>query len=45
VHLLGKAVLAQVLNRWALRLEEPRLEPGESLPYMLDFYRMRFGVA
>jgi cytochrome P450 len=42
VHLLGKAVLAQVLDRWSPRLEEPRLDPDEPLPYMLDFYRMRF---
>jgi cytochrome P450 len=44
VHLLGKAVLAQTLSRNSLRLEEPRLEPGEPLPHMLDFYRMRFRV-
>ncbi len=44
VHLLGKAVLAQVLHRYSLKLQEPKLEPGEQLPYMLDFYRMRFGV-
>jgi cytochrome P450 len=44
VHLLGKAVLAQVLTRHSPRLEEPRLDPGEPLPHMLDFYRMRFAV-
>jgi len=44
VHLLGKAVLAQVLTRHSPRLQEPRLEPGEPLPHMLDFYRMRFAV-
>jgi hypothetical protein len=42
VHLLGKAVLAEVLERHSPRLVEPELEPGEALPYMLDFYRIRF---
>ena len=44
VHLLGKAVLARVLDRHRLTLEEPKLEPGEPLPHMLDFFRMRFRV-
>ena len=44
VHLLSKAVLARVLDRHRLTLEEPKLEPGEPLPHMLDFFRMRFRV-
>ena len=43
MHLLGKAVLAQTPSN-SLRLEEPQLEPGEPLPHMLGFYRMRFRV-
>ncbi|HEX8741798.1 MAG TPA: cytochrome P450 [Thermoleophilaceae bacterium] len=42
VYLLGKAALAQLLDRWDLTLEEPRLEPGEPLPHMLDFYSVLF---
>src|SRR4051794_32348728 len=42
VLLLGKAVLARMLERYELRLEEPRLEPGEPLPHMLDFFSIRF---
>jgi cytochrome P450 len=45
VHLLGKAVLAQMLARHRLRLESPKLDPGEPLPHMLDFFRMRFRVS
>jgi cytochrome P450 len=44
VLLLGKAVLARVLDEYTLTLEEPKLEPGEPLPYMLDFFCARFGV-
>jgi cytochrome P450 len=42
VYLLGKATLAQLLHGWDLTLDEPRLEPGEPLPHMLDFFSMRF---
>jgi cytochrome P450 len=41
VQLLGKAALAQLLDRWDLTLEEPRLEAGEPLPHMLDFFSIR----
>jgi cytochrome P450 len=44
VLLLGKAVLARMLDEYKLRLEEPELEPGPELPHMLDFFAMRFGV-
>jgi cytochrome P450 len=42
VLLLGKAVLARMLERFQLKLEAPRLEPGEPLPHMLDFFSIRF---
>ncbi len=42
VYLLGKAALAQLLARWDLTLDEPRLDAGEPLPNMLDFYSVRF---
>jgi cytochrome P450 len=42
VLLLGKAVLARMLERFRLTLEEPRLDPGEPLPHMLDFFAARF---
>jgi cytochrome P450 len=42
VLLLGKAVLARMLERFELKLEEPKLEPGEPLPHMLDFFSVRF---
>ncbi len=38
VLLLGKAVIARVLERSSLAVERPRLTPGEPLPYMLDFF-------
>jgi cytochrome P450 len=44
VLLLGKAVLARMLAAYELELEEPALDPGEPLPHMLDFFRMRFAV-
>jgi cytochrome P450 len=44
VLLLGKAVLARMLARFELELEEPRLEPGEPLPHMLDFFAIRFSA-
>jgi cytochrome P450 len=42
VLLLGKAVLARMLERYRLTLEEPRLEAGGPLPHMLDFVSTRF---
>ena len=44
VELLGRAVLASVLSEWELELVEPRLEPGEPLPTMLDFFSLRFAA-
>jgi hypothetical protein len=44
VLLLGKAALAQLLDRWDLTLEEPRLAAGGPLPHMLDFFSLRFGA-
>ena len=44
VLLLGKAVLGRGLERWRLALEHPRLEPGQPLPHMLDFFSVRFRV-
>jgi cytochrome P450 len=45
VLLLGKAVLARMLERFSLRLEEPALDADADLPYMLDFFSVRFGVS
>jgi cytochrome P450 len=42
VLLLGKAVLARMLDRFQLELEDPKLEPGEPLPHMLDFFSVKF---
>jgi cytochrome P450 len=44
VLLLGKAVLARMLERFQLELEEPKLDPGEPLPHMLDFFSIRFAA-
>jgi cytochrome P450 len=44
VLLLGKAVLGRILERFQLELVEPKLEPGEPLPHMLDFFALRFAV-
>jgi cytochrome P450 len=44
VLLLGKAVIAQVLSRWALTLDEPSLPAGGSMPTMLDYYSARFSA-
>jgi cytochrome P450 len=44
VLLLGKAVLARVLERFSLELAEPALEPDADLPYMLDFFSIRLRV-
>jgi len=44
VLLLGKAVLARVLERHELTLEAPALEAGRDLPLMLDFFDIEFRV-
>jgi cytochrome P450 len=44
VLLLGKAVLARVLARHELTLEQPQLEAGRDLPLMLDFFDIEFRV-
>ncbi len=44
VLLLGKAVLAQLLDRYELDLREPDLDLSGSLPYMLDFFALRFAA-
>jgi cytochrome P450 len=44
VLLIGKAVIASVLERYDLTLEHPQLAPGEPLPYMLDFFDGRLGI-
>ncbi len=45
VLLLGKAALAQILQRFSLTLEAPRLPSGGDLPYMLNFFETRFTVS
>jgi cytochrome P450 len=45
VLLLGKAALAQTLQRYRLNLEQPRLPAGGDLPYMLNFFETRFSVS
>src|SRR5581483_8839135 len=42
--LLGKAVIAQVLSRWALSLKEPSIPAGGPMPTMLDYYSARFSA-
>jgi cytochrome P450 len=44
VSLLGKAVIAQLLDRYEVTLREPELDAGEELPNMLDFFDIRFDV-
>jgi cytochrome P450 len=44
VLLLGKAVIARILERYSLTLEAPELAVGEPLPYMVDFFEARFGL-
>jgi cytochrome P450 len=44
VLLLGKAVLARMLEEYKLDLLEPKLPPGGELPHMLDFFAIRFGA-
>jgi cytochrome P450 len=42
VYLLGKAVLAHVLDEYELELAEPELPASGSMPEMLDFFCIRF---
>ena len=44
VLLLGKAVIANVLDAYQLQLDHPHLDAGEPLPHMLDFFETRFTV-
>jgi cytochrome P450 len=44
VMLLGKAVLARMLNEYSLKLVEPSLPAGGEQPTMLDFFSIRFDV-
>jgi cytochrome P450 len=44
VLLLGKAVLARMLDEYSLTLVEPRLPAGGEQPAMLDFFSIRFDV-
>jgi cytochrome P450 len=45
VLLLGKAVLARMLDEYELTLREPRLVPSDPLPAMVDFFAIRFDAA
>jgi cytochrome P450 len=42
VYLLGKAVLAHVLDEYELKLAEPELPESGAMPAMLDFFCIRF---
>jgi cytochrome P450 len=44
VLLLGKAVLARMLDEYKLELAEPDLDPSRPLPHMLDFFSIRFNA-
>jgi cytochrome P450 len=41
---LGKELLATVLSERRLRLKDPKLDPDEPLPHMLDFFGIRVGL-
>ncbi|MEA2449758.1 MAG: hypothetical protein QOG63_1690 [Thermoleophilaceae bacterium] len=45
VYLLGKAVIARMLDEYDLNLLEPELPMPGPLPEMLDFYAIRFDAA
>jgi cytochrome P450 len=45
VSLLGKAAIGEILQRYRLGLEHPRLPSGGDLPYMLNFFETRFSVS
>jgi cytochrome P450 len=42
--LIGKAVLADLMRQRRFRLLEPKLDPDQPLPHMLDFFRLRLAV-
>ncbi|MFL5908500.1 MAG: cytochrome P450, partial [Solirubrobacterales bacterium] len=42
--LVGKAMLARLLDQRRVVLLEPSLDPDRPLPRMLDFFRLRFGI-
>jgi cytochrome P450 len=44
VYLLGRAVLAMMLERFEVELTHPSLDPARPLPYMLDHFELRFAV-
>lgn len=44
VLLLGKAVIAGILDAHSLKLEQPTIDAGKPLPHMLDFFEERFSV-
>jgi cytochrome P450 len=44
VLLLGKAVMARMLDEYSLKLVEPSLPAGGDQPVMLDFFSIRFDV-
>jgi cytochrome P450 len=44
VSLIGKASVAQMVNRYDLTLEEPSIDPSGDLPHMLDFFDVRFAA-
>ena len=44
VLLMGKAVLAGMLDRLDLELREPQLDASGKLPYMLDFFEIKFAA-
>jgi cytochrome P450 len=44
VLLLGKAVLANVLARWHVTLRSPKLNAGEPMPEMLDFFSLELAL-
>jgi cytochrome P450 len=41
----GRAVLARVLGAREVRYTGSELEPGRSMPHMLDFFRLRFELS
>ena len=45
VSLLGKAVLARMLDAYELELRQPDLSLRPPLPHMLDFFEIRFDAA
>ena len=42
--LIGATVLAEVLSRADVRLENPALDPAQPLPHMLDVFALRFAL-